>query len=70
MLSLRVGLNFQDFSHGLVGECVTIRNPVGDGMVNESDNSTTASERTLAPDASIVCELFEGRVHAEFGQGS
>ena len=37
-------------------------------MVDESDKkSTTVFSRAIAPDGGIVCELFEGRVHAEFG---
>ena len=36
-------------------------------MVDKCDQSTTASVRAIAPDGGIVCELFEGRVHAEFG---
>ena len=47
---------------------VTIGHPVGDGVVDQSDKSTTtASGRAIAPDGVIVCELFEGKVHAEFG---
>ena len=38
--------------------------PSGDGMVDEW--WSTASVRVIAPNSGIVCELFEGRVHAEF----
>ena len=47
-LSPKSAFNNQDFHRGLVGEYVTIKNPVGDGMEDESDNSTIA-----APDGSI-----------------
>ena len=36
-------------------------------MVDESNKFTIASERAVAPEGGIICELFEGRVHAEFG---
>ena len=35
--------------------------------MDESNKSTTAFELAITPDGGIVCELFEGRVHAEFG---
>ena len=38
-----------------------------DGVVDESDNSiTTASDRVIATDGEIACELLESGVHAEF----
>ena len=57
-----VGLNCQDFRRGIVWEYVIIKHLAGDGMVDESVKSTTASERAFAPDGAILCELFEGRV--------
>ena len=63
-----VDLNCLNFRHVVVREYVTIRHPVGDGMVDKSNvSSTTASGRTIAPHGGIVCELLEGGVHAEFG---
>ena len=36
-------------------------------MVDECEKITTASGRAIAPDDGIACELFEGRVHGNFG---
>ena len=58
-------LNSKDFCCFIVKKYVIIRHLVGDGVVDECDKSTTASNRTVVPDG-IVRELFKGRVHIEF----
>ena len=66
--SSEVGLDCQNFFRVIIREYVTIRHLVCDGVVDESDKSTTtASGRAIVPDGGIACEPLEGRVHAEFG---
>ena len=62
----KVGLDCKNFCLVVTGEYVTVRHPVGDGVLDESDKSIT-TDRAIAPDGGMACELFEGGVHAEFG---
>ena len=44
--SPEVGFDCQDFCCVIIGENVTVRHPIGDGVVDESDKSPTATPRS------------------------
>ena len=65
--SPKVSLDCQDFRRIIVGKNVTIRHPIGDEVVDESNKSSTAAScRAITPDSGIAGELLERGVHAEF----
>ena len=66
--SPEVSLDCQNFSCVVIRKYVIVRHPVQDGVVDESDKSSTAvSGRAITPDSFIACEFLEKGVHAEFG---
>ena len=48
----KVGLDCKNFCLVVIGEYVTVRHPVGDGVLDESDKSIT-TDRAIAPDGGL-----------------
>ena len=57
---LESSLNCQIFRSVIIEKYVTVRHPIGDGLVDES-NKSSASGRAISPepDSGIACELLE-----------
>ena len=53
-----------DFRRVIVRKYVTIRHPIGDRLMDESNGR---SGQAITPDSGIACELLKRRVHPERG---